>query len=181
MAKYIALLRGINVGGKRMKMADVREMFEQLGYSDVQTILASGNVIFESDETNISSLIRAIEAAIIERFGFESRIIIRTPATLQLAIDHAPFTEAQLAEAKFAHIMFLSKAPTQDNFESLLAWHKGKGNEVIALHGHELYIYYTDGVGRSKLTTNNIEKYLNVVGTARNWNTVEGRILPALS
>ena len=180
MATYIALLRGINVGGKRMKMADVSEMFEQLGYENVQTILASGNVIFESDETDTASIISAIEAAIVERFGFESRIILRTPQTLQSAIENAPFTQAQLAEAKFAHIMFLSDNPTQENFEALLAWHKGKGNEVMTLNERELYIYYTDGAGRSKLTTNNIEKHLKVIGTARNWNTAQGRILPAL-
>ena len=165
MTVYICLLRGINVGGKRMKMADVRDMFKSIGYPDVQTLLASGNVIFEADATP-DTLVPEIEAAIIEKFGFESKIIIRTADQLEKIITDNPFSVDEL-EPKFLHVNFMRSTPSQETIDTFQQDHST--SEIVHVIGQEAYIYYTDGAGRSKF---NLEKSLNVIGTARNWNTV---------
>ena len=97
MPVYIALLRGINVGGKRMKMADLREMFTTIGFQDVKTILASGNVIFQTKEDNQQQWVTDIENAIQATFGFESKIILRTPEQIEAVIAKNPFNMEKVA------------------------------------------------------------------------------------
>lgn len=165
MPIYICLLRGINVGGKRMKMADLRAMFTTIGYPDVTTILASGNVAFKSDDT-AENLVLAIEAAIIEKFGFESKIILRTANQLEKTVAENPFTIDEL-EPKFLHVNFMRSTPSQEAIDSFQQQHST--SEIVNVMGEQAYIYFPDGAGRSKL---NLEKSLNIIGTARNWNTV---------
>ena len=174
--QYLCLLRGINVGKKQMKMAEARQMFEDLGYTNVQSVLASGNISFESNSDDVSTITERLEKAIVETFGFESRVLIITAEDVQRAIEHLPFTQEQRDHANIAMIVFLSEEPEPDDFSALLNWHEG--DEVMTLNGRELYIYYVNGSARSKLTLTVIEKYLKVIGTARNLNTVETRLLP---
>lgn len=169
MPTLIALLRGINVGGKRMKMADLRTMFDELGYQPNQTLLASGNVVFNSDESEAAQVTQTIEAAIVATFGFESRIVLRTVDELQSAVDHVPFSLARLEEApKQVTVMFLNEAPLPARMDALLTY---DGAEMLHVDGREVYVDYREGQARSKLTTNFMEKQLGVVGTVRNWST----------
>lgn len=170
MTVYISLLRGINVGGKRMKMADLRQVYTDLGLSDVKTILASGNVIFRSTETDQDKLSQTLEAAIAEHFGFESRIILRTPNTIAEAAKNNPFAEHSNFEAKKLLVFFLKDMPQDDALNSLRAAHDGV--EQVQLVGQDLFAYYPEGMGRSKLDNKLLEKHMGVVGTGRNWNTV---------
>ena len=165
MPVYIALLRGINVGGKRMKMAVLRDALTGIGLSDVQTILASGNVIFRSEE-NQETLVTNIENAIHATFGFESKIIIRTPQQIEAAIAKNPFNVAEV-ETKLLHVNFLRNAPAEEKIATFQQSHEGI--EQVHIFDEEVFIYFVDGSARSKL---NIEKSLDVIGTARNWNTV---------
>lgn len=171
MTTFIAFLRGINVGGnKKINMADLRALFESLGFPHAQTLLQSGNVVFTADESDQSDLSGRIEVGIQERFGFESKVIIRAGDELLGIIAAHPFNADQLTEPGKIAVVFLADAPDSAALDDLRAAHTGP--ETIHANGRELYIFYTEGMGRSKLTNNLIEKRLNVTGTTRNWNTV---------
>lgn len=171
MTVWLTLLRGINVGGnKQIKMAGLKTLLELLGLRSVQTLLQSGNVIFESDQTDPDQLTPQIEAGIEQTFGFRSAVILRTREQVKTVIEGHPFSADQLAEPGKAVVMFLRTAPETKAFESLQNAYSGP--EEFHLKGTELYLYYNNGLGRSKLTNALIEKKLQTTGTARNWNTV---------
>lgn len=169
MPVYIALLRGINVGGVRIKMADLRDLFDELGYSDAKTLLQSGNVVFESDQSDTQAIVRAIEDGIQRNFDYQVPVVLRDASQMQAIYDAYP--PASDEEPKFYHLLFLKETPPDGALEALKAAYDGP--ERINLRGDELYVYYVNGAGRSKLTTNLIERHLKVSATARNWNTVE--------
>lgn len=170
MSIYIALLRGINVGGKRLKMAELRDLFTTLGLSHPKTLLASGNIAFHSTTTDPQHLVNLIEMGMIERFGFDAKIILRTPAAIQTVIDRHPFTTAQLADPQKLLVMFLRSAPSAAAVAAFQA--NFNGPEQVQFAGETLYSHYPEGMGRSKLDTKALEKALGVVATGRNWNTV---------
>ena len=169
MPVYIALLRGINVGGKRMKMADLRDMFTNIGFQDVQTLLASGNVIFQTKEDNQGKLVADIENAIQLTFGFDSKIIIRTLEQIEAVITKNPFNMDEIAGNRLL-VTFLRDTPSNEAIQAFEEFHQT--NEAVHISDEEIFIHYPDGAGQSKLSNNVIEKKLDIVGTARNWNTV---------
>jgi uncharacterized protein (DUF1697 family) len=178
MPVYISLLRGINVGGhKKIKMADLRALYESLDFTGTKTILQSGNAIFESQQSDRVQLSKQIEAAIEEHFDFHTHIIIRTTAEMKDVIERNPFSAEQETDPKKLLVMFLSAVPDAAAIDNLRQAHSG--SEKIQSSGQELYLYYPDGAGRSKLTTTLIEKKLAIVGTARNWNTVSKLVVLA--
>jgi uncharacterized protein (DUF1697 family) len=167
MTVYIALIRGINVGGNKMlKMAGVKSAFEELGLQNVRTHLQSGNVVFQSDSKDRVRLGKDLEAAL----GIEAKIILRTAAELRKAIAANPLPEDAEREPSHFIVTFLSAKPTAAAMKALRDGYSGP--EKMELLGAELYIHYGDGMGRSKLTNALIERKLGVSGTARNWNTV---------
>lgn len=171
MQTCIALLRGINVGGnKKIRMAELKELCEGLGLRDVQTLLQSGNVVFRSGEAVPEALAARLEAAIQARFGFEVRVILRTLAQWRAILAGHPFSEAQIAEPSKILLACLSAAPSEQAWAALLAGHSGP--EIVQRSGAELYIFYTEGMGRSKLDNSVLERRLKVISTGRNWNTV---------
>ncbi len=170
MPVTIALLRGINVGGKKkIKMADLRALFADLGMAGSQTLLQSGNVVFQSEQTDHSAIVRQIEQGIEQRFGFHSTVLLRTHAQFRDSVSQHPLAADDADPSKLV-IMFLSDNPTLDAMVDLMELHIGP--ETIHIMGMEAYLYYPDGLGRSKLTNAFIERKLKVSGTARNWNTV---------
>jgi uncharacterized protein (DUF1697 family) len=165
---FIALIRGINVGGhKKLKMADVKVLCEELGLGDVRTHLQSGNVVFRTEEmSDRARLANELE----EAFRVDAKVILRTADELRKAIAANPMLdEAQRGPSRFI-VMFLDAKPSAAAMQSLRDAHAGP--ERIELHGTELYIRYGSDMGRSKLTNAFIERKLGVAGTARNWNTV---------
>ena len=172
MRAVIALLRGINVGGRnKIKMADLRELLASLGLCHARTVLQSGNAVFATGETDLAPLQERIEAAIHERFGFEAAVILREAEAFKAALDRHPFTTTQLERGNHAMIAFLSAAPAPAAVKALSE--NNPGREVIRSTGDALYIFYTDGAARSKLDNMRIERALDVVSTARNWNTCQ--------
>ena len=167
MTTFIALIRGINVGGhKKIKMADVKSLCEKLGLDDVRTHLQSGNVVFRTSKTDRAKLASDIEKAL----GLDARVILRSAAELRKAIEANPMlADAQSKPSGFI-VMFLDGKPAANAMQSLRDAYAGP--EEMQLHGAELYIRYGDDMGRSKLTNALIERRLGVAGTARNWNTV---------
>ncbi|WP_448004836.1 DUF1697 domain-containing protein [Agromyces bauzanensis] len=112
MTRYIALLRGVNVGGITIRSADLRELFEGLGFDDVRTVLASGNVVFTADRADAAALKTGIERALSERFGYDAWIVLVTHDDLEAAIDGFPF-DAEDARRQ-PYVVFTSEPAVLD-------------------------------------------------------------------
>ena len=164
---YIALLRGINVGGHhKLPMKDLVTLLERLGYEDVKTYIQSGNVVFRSRRNIGSKEAAKISDAIEAGFGFRPRLLILSKAELRAAVERNPFPTD---EGKFLHFFFLEAEPEAPDFEALEA--VMTKTEQFRLHGQVFYLYTPDGFGVSKLAER-AERYLGVPATARNFNTV---------
>lgn len=170
MITYVSLFRGINVGGRQMiRMDELKALHESLELKEVVTYIQSGNVVFTSDDADAAQLARQIEEGFAQKFGFHVQVMVRTSEELREIIANNPFQNQQ-KEPKRVLVLFLATRPETTALEDL---HKSYlGPEEFFLIGQELYIYYPDGMGRSKLTLPLIEKKLKTTGTGRNWNTV---------
>lgn len=170
MARYIALLRGINVGGnKKVPMAQLRKVLEGLGYTQVATLLQSGNAVFTSKEKSPAKVARQLEAAIAQEFGFQVSVIIRTRDELAAAIEANPLPGADEAPSKFL-VVFLSDEPDPQRFKQIDP--AAYLPEEFRLVGREIYARFPDGIGNSKLAAVLGGPRLGVTPTARNWSTV---------
>jgi len=171
MPTYIAMLRGINVGGnKKVPMERLRAMFEELGFEQVATYIQSGNVVFEAAKHSPLDLSKKIEERMLAEFGFPASVITRTVEELGKAIRNNPFPKQSGTDPSKVHIAFLSNIPRADAVKKLEAL--ATTSEQLRHSGRETYLYYRDGMGRAKLTGSVLEKVLSVTATARNWNTV---------
>lgn len=174
MDTWVALLRGINVGGaNRLRMAELRKDLEGLGLEDVRTYIQSGNVVFDSaidgDDGGLAeTLVERIEVAIEERHGFRPRVLVLSAARFREAMRANPFPEAE-AEPKSLHLYFLAQPPVDADLAALEA--VASPTERSRLGEHVLYLHAPDGIGRSKLAAR-AEALLGVPATARNWRTV---------
>jgi len=179
MPIIISLLRGINVGGnKKIKMADLRELYTSFGFMNTKTLLQSGNAVFETDNTDITAIQQMIQEGIQAKFGFDVTIILRTPSELKAIVANHPFTDEQLADPAKISIVYMDRIPDDEAVTDLRD--SNTGNEDIHAKGQELYLFYHDGKGKSKLDNGRIERKLKVTGTARNWNTTH-KILTLVS
>lgn len=171
MARYVALLRGINVGGnKKVSMAQLRELMEQLGYTDVATLLQSGNAVFTSKEKSPAKVIKQLETAIAKEFGFEVSVILRTRDELEAAIQANPLPGADDAPSQFL-VMFLSDVPDKKKLQAIdPAAYLPDEFRVV---GREIYARFPNGLRDSKLATVLGGARLGVTPTGRNWNTVK--------
>lgn len=166
---YIALLRGINVRGKRIKMARLKKCFEQMGFNDIKTYLQSGNVIFNHNSSDIAKMTVAIEKNLIQTFGFRVDVIIRTNNEFKSILDGNPFKDADIEPDKL-YITYLKDWPDK---KTVLDLYINKDeNEMFEVKGREIYLYLPNGYARTKLTNNVFEKKLKTIATTRNWKTV---------
>ncbi|MXO75883.1 DUF1697 domain-containing protein [Altererythrobacter aerius] len=177
MARYVALLGSINVGGNQLKMDALRAALEDHGFANVATIVASGNVLFDHPRAADAKLEGEIAGVVKDRFGIATFAAVRTKAELESALEESPF--AHKGEDKFVHVHFLAGQPTKAQFEQLLTDHEGRGPEKLAPGTRALHIDFVDGVGASKLTSVFIEKRLGCKGTARNVRSIK-RIIEKL-
>jgi uncharacterized protein (DUF1697 family) len=163
------MLRGVNVGGHgRLKMAAVKDAYLAIGLGNVLTLLQSGNVVFTSRATDRRALAKRIMQEIERRFDLQVEVLIRTLEELRMLVERGP-TSARADPSKLL-VMFLSRVPDARAQAALLKEHKGP--EMIEIRGPEVYLYYPEGVGRSKLTNAFLENKLDAAGTARNWSTL---------
>ena len=168
MNTYIALLRGINVGGKHiLKMKDLVDLLETLGAQQVKTYIQSGNAVFKSNEMP-SHLSDQISQSIQQRFGFAPHVLLLSQAEFEMAIRNNPFPQAE-SLPKTLHLGFLARSPEHPNLEGLE--NLKSESEQYHLTEKVFYLYAPEGIGRSKLATNS-EKLLGVPMTDRNWNTI---------
>lgn len=171
MAVVISMLRGVNlVKHNRIKMDALRALYESLKLRDAQTYVQSGNVVFRSDEKDLEKLARRIETGIERTFGFHSDVILRSAADLRGTIARNPFAGRRDIEPNKLLVTFLTAEPTREAREKVLQVKTAP--EELRIEGREIYIYFPNGMGRSKLSWLKIAEMLETSGTGRNWNSV---------
>lgn len=171
MTVWISMLRGVNVGPhNRIKMDALRGVYESLRLADPRTYVQSGNVLFRAKQQNPVTLASKIQSGIEDAFGFRPAVILRTTEEFKAAIAANPFAKRRDVEPPKLLVTFLSGEPgaeAQATIRGLKA-----DREELQLIGRELYIYFPDGAGKSKLPWSSVERLLKVTGTARNLNSV---------
>jgi uncharacterized protein (DUF1697 family) len=166
MTVLVALLRGVNVGGRTMiPMPSLKASLEDLGHEDVVTYIQSGNVVFES---RVKDPAREIEERIAEDFGVSVTVVLRTPAELKTIVKTNPFPK--VTEGKKLAVVFLRDKPTKAAVDALDP-DRSPPDELV-VKGREVYVHYPNGQAKTKVTNDWLERTLGVRGTARNWNTV---------
>ena len=171
MSTYVAVLRAINLGShNRIAMSDLRAMLEKVGCEEPKTLLLSGNVVFRSASGPVEKVERMLEAASTKHLGVTTDYFVRTAQEWQAIIGDNPFPKEAKNDPGHLLMMCLRDAPSAAQVTALQSAIKGR--EVVKAKGRQAYFVYPDGVGRSKLTIQVIEKALGTRGTARNWNTV---------
>jgi uncharacterized protein (DUF1697 family) len=169
MKTYIALFRGINVGGTNvLPMKDLVALLENIGSQNVKTYIQSGNAVLQNREENASLLSNKIRATIKKSHGFEPQVLLLEPEDMERAIESNPFPEAE-SEPKTLHVHFLASMPKNPNLGALDTIKSDR--ERFVLKDGVFYLHAPEGIGRSKLAAN-AEKLLGVAITARNWRTV---------
>jgi uncharacterized protein (DUF1697 family) len=165
---YIALLRGINVGGKVLKMADLKQAVAALDFEEVQTYLQSGNMVFKAPKAGNEALARRISAAIREHKSMDVTVMVRDAGEWGRIVSGNPYRQAH-EFPKTVHTFILDETPEMARLETLKT--KEAGREEWQIVDGTLYLHTPDGFGKSVLG-NVIERILKVPMTARNWNTV---------
>jgi Uncharacterized protein conserved in bacteria len=170
MKKYISILRGINVGGhKKIRMDDLRQLFVELGYRDVQTYIQSGNILFSAEDTESQALEKTIAQKILKTFGFEVPVLILGAEDLKTILDNNPFSNDPTKNSSFIHITFLSEIPNKEQLKNLADLNFAPDEFVLA--GKAIYLYCPTGYGTTKLTNTFFENKLKLIATTRNLNT----------
>ena len=167
MNTYIALLRGVNVGGNRkIAMADLRAMLAGMGFSGVHTVLQSGNIVFRSTQKPSAAMLESETEKVL---GLKTRYFLRTAKEWRAILDANPFSEMAKDDPSHLLVFLLDGKPSAAALKSLAGAIKGK--EKIHGAGTHLYATFPDGIADSKLTNPLMDRQLGVIGTGRNWNT----------
>jgi uncharacterized protein (DUF1697 family) len=170
MVKHIALLRAVNVGGTgKVKMAELREMAEAMGFTEVETLLQSGNLVFAAKGKD-ENLEGRLEAELEAKLKVKAAVMVRSATAWREIIEANPFPKAAHADPSHLLVAPLKAKPATGAEAALQV--AIRGPETAKVVGEAAYIVYPDGIGRSKLTSAVIEAKLGVKATGRNWNTV---------
>ena len=169
MPSYIALLRGVNVGGNTLRMERLRALCEELGLKDVRTYVQSGNVVFSAGRS-AAHWARAIAQVLEGEARLPVSVIVRSSADMARIIASNPFLNEKGIDTKRLHVTFLEKTPAKSAIKALDTLPSGTDRFVHV--GEEVYVYCPNGYGNTKLSNTAFEKALAVRATTRNWNTV---------
>ncbi|MBM1104745.1 DUF1697 domain-containing protein [Aurantibacter crassamenti] len=171
MQTYVVLLRGINVSGqKKIIMADLRKMLEQSNFQEVETYIQSGNIVLKSNEKDNVKVASKIKSAIAETFGFDIFVLAKKYDELKDIFDANPFTDPIDIENKKVYFALLENSPQS---EIVAEFNKIEFvNEQFSIKNNCVYLNYTNGAGKAKLTNNLIERKLKVAATSRNYRTM---------
>lgn len=171
MEKYIAILRGINVSGKnKIKMAELKLMFEQAGFKNVVTYIQSGNIIFEHKKYDVVILQKSIETEIKKTFDLDVPALVLEKKKLSEIFSNNPFLTKRSEDINFLHATILENIPEKsfvskiENFES--------GSDEFIVEKNVIYVFCPNGYGRTKLTNTFFENKFKTKATTRNWKTV---------
>lgn len=177
MTKYVALLRGIGPTNPNMRSEKLRGVFESLGFDNVQSVITSGNILFESNKADVAQLEHTIERALTEQLGFTSTTIIRSLAELQTMVDRDPFTGIAQDPKHYITVTFLKKTP--ESSPKLPYKPPSSGYEVLAIHNQEVFATLDQTHEKTPNLMSWLEKQYGKQITTRTWNTVN-RILKNL-
>jgi uncharacterized protein (DUF1697 family) len=167
----VAFLRAVNVGGTgKIAMAELKALAEDIGLADSKTLLQSGNLVFEAGGRPTAALEKLLEREIARQFAIKPDVMVRTARQLKAVMERNPFSKEAKSDPSRLHVHFL-KAPAGAAAVASLSG-AIKGSEIVKGRGSEVFIYFPDGAGNSKLTSAVIERHLGARGTSRNWNTI---------
>ena len=176
MARLIALLRAVNVGGRKLPMGQLRALCTDLGWEDVRTYIQSGNIVFAASGKP-EALETELEAAIERIFGLEVPVIVRTRRQWASLAKANPFPVAARAEPSRLQLLVSKKPPRADAAATLAA--RAEAGEKVEAAGGGVWLHYPEGVSRSKLTPASVDRAIGSPATARNYRTV-ARLLEML-
>jgi uncharacterized protein (DUF1697 family) len=169
-ATFLALLRGINVGGKNMlPMKDLTEMFVAAGCDNVRSYIQSGNIVFNAADRLSGQIAGVITARIAERFGYRTPVVLRTVKQLEHVVCNNPFLRKGAAEETL-HVLFLADLPDPRSINALDP--DRSPPDAFIVRGQEVYLHLPNGVARTKLTNDYFDSKLTTTSTGRNWRTV---------
>jgi uncharacterized protein (DUF1697 family) len=171
MKTFISLLRGINVSEQnRLRMPELKGLYESLNLVNVVTYIQSGNVVFDCKEQDPAALGRGIEAEIARSFGLALRVLLRDREQFEEIIQSNPFVNQRNEDPEKLHVTFLYEAPSEPALNHLIV-PTGSVDEFW-VDGREIYLFCPNGYGRTKFSNTFFEKRLDVAATTRNWKTV---------
>lgn len=171
MPKYIAFLRAINVGGHTVKMDYLRQLFTDMGFTQVESFIASGNIIFDSAVTTPQTLEQTIASSLHQSLGYKVTTFLRTPAELAAIVQHKPFPDEEItAEGHYLYIGFLSGTPGDEAVEKLMGFRTAADD--FHVNGRELYWLVRKKISDSEFSGARLEKTLRMEATLRNSTTV---------
>lgn len=165
MPTFIALLRGINIVGKTVKMANLRSIMTSMGFENVRTYIQSGNVVFEAEEENTDVLAGRIDRELQKHFDFPIPVVVRTRNEWEEVIRKNPFLDSE------PHVSFLSEEPDEEAVEKVKAYRE-KSEDEILIDGREVYLLCKGSYHKTIFSNTFLEKKLGVSSTTRNWRTV---------
>lgn len=168
---YIALLRAVNLGPhNKIAMADLRALASRLGFGAVQSLLHTGNLVFDGGTAAASALERKLEAALVKDFGLSTDVFVRTAGEWKVMMAANPYPRDAAEDPSHLVVLCLKSSPAAAQVAALRE--SITGRERVQTVGAHAYLAYPDGIGTSRLTMDRIEKKLGTRGTGRNWNTV---------
>ncbi len=168
MTVYVALLRGVNVGGRTLEMRELAKLFESENLRDVRTYIQSGNVVFATPERDVRNLKARLQERIAERFGLDLTVILRSSQELRRIIENNPLLNTGSREVERLHVTFLEDLPKGGQPPA-----SAKCSDEFRMAGKEVYLYCPGGYGKTVYSNSYFEKHLGVKATTRNWRTVE--------
>jgi uncharacterized protein (DUF1697 family) len=170
LVKYVALLRGVNVGGKnKLPMKDLAEMFVAAGCKDVRTYIQSGNVVFSASTALVKKLPDAITKAIEKKFSYKIPVVIRSGEEVANAVRENPFVK-KATDVKLLYVSFLAHQPAVEAITGLDTARSAP--DAFHVIGREIYLHLPTGAAKTKLTNAYFDSRLKTISTVRNWNTV---------
>ena len=169
MARSIALLRAVNVGGRKLPMAELRALCGELGWEDVETYIQSGNLVFRA-RGGAGTLEALLEKAIEDRFGLDVPVVVRTAAQWAGYAEANPFPDVARDAPNRLQLVVSKKSPKADAASILME--RARAGEAVEAAGGALWFHYPEGVGTSKLTPSLIDRACGSPSTGRNWRTV---------
>lgn len=173
MSKYVAILRGINVGkGRKVLMTDLKNLLAKLGLKNIQTYIQSGNVMFDLRQPeSLVVLEDGLNQAISGAFGFDIPVIIRTAREMEESVANNPFLKEDGADIDKLHLTFLKDVPAPELLKKIKEFQFSPDQfEII---GKDVFVHCPNGYGQTKITNDFFEKKLKVQATTRNWKTVQ--------
>lgn len=163
--RYAALLRGVNIGRRRIKMSELRDLYSEMGLNDVATYLQSGNAVFSTTRLDGDALTGELETAMATRFGFEVPALLFDALALQAVVDRCPYLEQATADPTKVHVVFVDPTPFIGIDSKVFA------PEEYSVGDGVVYVHLPDGMARSKLYDQVQRALVGVKATARNWRT----------